>query len=512
MIRLLRTADAVARRGRGGARPAARGDRPRRRRAGRRDRRRGAAARRCGAARLHQALRRGGAARRGAPGLRGRVGGRDGRARGSRRPSPRRRAGSRRSTATSCPRSWWVRDEHGSLLGQQVTPLDRVGCYVPGGTAAYPSTVLMNLIPARVAGVRELVVVSPPGGDGRVPAAVLAAARLAGATEVYRMGGAQAVAALAYGTATVPAVDKIVGPGNLYVALAKRLVFGDVGIDLVAGPSEVVVVADRTAEAAHVAADLLAQAEHDPMARAVCLTDDAALGARVVAAVGAPVPGPAAGGHRGGRHPEPRRRGGDAGPRRGAGDRQPPGAGASRARGRRSLRLAPGGPARRGDLPRRAHARGGGRLPGRPEPRPAHRGDGALRVGPVGGGFHQALEPHPLHAGRAPGGVAPPRRAGGGGGAPRARARRRGSAWKAPGREETTRHGTTTAAIRTWTETGERGGQRGVPGGRRSRGRSEPVAGRQRRRARGRPRGADRAADAGDRDPAPAERRRPRAR
>ena len=188
------------------------------------------------------------------------------------------------------PRSWWVRDEHGSLLGQQVTPLDRVGCYVPGGTAAYPSTVLMNLIPARVAGVGELVVVSPPGENGRVPAAVLAAARLAGATAVYRVGGAQAVAALAYGTATVPAVDKIVGPGNLYVALAKRLVFGDVGIDLVAGPSEVVVVADRTAEAAHVAADLLAQAEHDPMARAVCLTDDAALGARVVAAVGRQCP------------------------------------------------------------------------------------------------------------------------------------------------------------------------------------------------------------------------------
>jgi histidinol dehydrogenase len=183
------------------------------------------------------------------------------------------------------PRSWWVRDEHGSLLGQQVTPLDRVGCYVPGGTAAYPSTVLMNLIPARVAGVRDLVVVSPPGHDGRLPPAVLVAARLAGATEVYRIGGAQAVAAMAYGTATVAAVDKIVGPGNLYVALAKRLVFGDVGIDLVAGPSEVVVVADRTAVAAHVAADLLAQAEHDPFARAVCLTDDAEVGARVAAAV-----------------------------------------------------------------------------------------------------------------------------------------------------------------------------------------------------------------------------------
>jgi histidinol dehydrogenase len=184
------------------------------------------------------------------------------------------------------PRSWWVRDEYGSFLGQQVTPLDRIGCYVPGGTAAYPSTVLMNLIPARVAGVRELIAASPPGGDGRLPAAVLVAARLAGATAVYRMGGAQAVAALAYGTATVPGVDKIVGPGNLYVALAKRLVFGDVGIDLIAGPSEVVVVADHTAAPPHVAADLLAQAEHDPMARAVCLTDDAVLAARVVAAVG----------------------------------------------------------------------------------------------------------------------------------------------------------------------------------------------------------------------------------
>jgi histidinol dehydrogenase len=184
------------------------------------------------------------------------------------------------------PRSWWVRDEHGSLLGQQVTPLERVGCYVPGGTAAYPSTVLMNLIPARVAGVRDLVVVSPPGADGRLPSAVLVAAREAGATEVYRIGGAQAVAALAYGTETLPAVDKIVGPGNVYVALAKRLVFGDVGIDLIAGPSEVVVVADATAEAELVAADLLAQAEHDTFARAVCLTDDGPLAARVVAAVG----------------------------------------------------------------------------------------------------------------------------------------------------------------------------------------------------------------------------------
>jgi histidinol dehydrogenase len=175
------------------------------------------------------------------------------------------------------PRSWWTRDEHGSLLGQEVRPLDRVGCYVPGGTAAYPSTVLMNLLPARVAGVPELVVVSPPGPAGRLAPAVLVAARLAGATEVYRVGGAQAVAALAHGTETIRRVDKIVGPGNVYVATAKRLVYGDVGIDALAGPSEVVVVADRTAAAPEVAADLLAQAEHDPLARPLCLTDDPAL-------------------------------------------------------------------------------------------------------------------------------------------------------------------------------------------------------------------------------------------
>jgi len=183
------------------------------------------------------------------------------------------------------PRSWWVRDEHGSLLGQQVTPLDRVGCYVPGGSAAYPSTVLMNLIPARVAGVRELVVISPPGPDGRLTPVVLAAARLAGATEAYKAGGAQAIAALACGTASIRRVDKIVGPGNIYVALAKRLVFGEVGIDTIAGPSEVVVVADRTADPGHVAADLLAQAEHDALARVVCLTDAPAVAEAVRAQV-----------------------------------------------------------------------------------------------------------------------------------------------------------------------------------------------------------------------------------
>ena len=175
------------------------------------------------------------------------------------------------------PRSWRMKDDNGSRLGQEVRPLDRVAVYVPGGRAAYPSTVLMTVVPARVAGVREIVLVSPPAADGSMNAAVLAAARIAGVTEAYRVGGAQAVAALAYGTATIRKVDKIVGPGNIYVALAKAQVFGDVGIDMVAGPSEVLVVADDSADAAFVAADLLAQAEHDPMARAVLLTSSAGL-------------------------------------------------------------------------------------------------------------------------------------------------------------------------------------------------------------------------------------------
>jgi histidinol dehydrogenase len=170
-----------------------------------------------------------------------------------------------------------VKDDNGSRLGQEVRPLDRVAVYVPGGRAAYPSTVLMTVVPAVVAGVREIVLVSPPSADRSLNAAVLAAARIAGVTEAYRVGGAQAIAALAYGTGTIRRVDKIVGPGNIYVALAKAQVFGDVGIDMVAGPSEVLVVADDTADAGFVAADLLAQAEHDPMARAVLLTPSRAL-------------------------------------------------------------------------------------------------------------------------------------------------------------------------------------------------------------------------------------------
>jgi len=181
------------------------------------------------------------------------------------------------------PRSWSFRDASGSLLGQEVRPLDRVGLYVPGGRAVYPSTVLMTSIPARVAGVPEIVLVSPPAANKSVSAPVLAAARIAGVTEVYRVGGAQAVAALAYGTETIRKVDKIVGPGNIYVALAKGQLFGRVGIDMLAGPSEVVVVADESGEPEWIAADLLAQAEHDPMARALLLTPSEPLLAKVEA-------------------------------------------------------------------------------------------------------------------------------------------------------------------------------------------------------------------------------------
>jgi len=184
----------------------------------------------------------------------------------------------------NAPRSWRMTDALGSRLGQEVRPLDRVAVYVPGGRAAYPSTVLMTVIPARVAGVQEIVLVSPPSADKSLNPAVLAAARVAGVTEAYRIGGAQAVAALAYGTETIRRVDKIVGPGNIYVALAKSRVFGDVGIDMIAGPSEVVVVADASADPEWVAADLLAQAEHDPMARAVLLTPSRALVDAVAAA------------------------------------------------------------------------------------------------------------------------------------------------------------------------------------------------------------------------------------
>ena len=190
----------------------------------------------------------------------------------------------------ACGRGWSYRDEHGSLLGQKVTPLDRVGIYVPGGRAAYPSSVLMNALPARVAGVGEIVMVVPAPGGERNPL-VLAAAHIAGVQRVFTIGGAQAIAALAYGTATVPRVDKITGPGNAYVASAKRRVFGQVGIDMIAGPSEILVLADASTPADWVAMDLFSQAEHDVLAQSILLCPDGAYIADVLAAIQRLLPG-----------------------------------------------------------------------------------------------------------------------------------------------------------------------------------------------------------------------------
>ena len=169
--------------------------------------------------------------------------------------------------------SFLISEEDGVILGQKVVPLDRVGLYIPGGTAAYPSTVLMDAIPAKLAGCPELIMVSPPSRDGEIAPVILAAARIAGVDRVFRAGGAQAVAALAWGTETVPRVDKIVGPGNAYVAEAKRQVFGQVAIEMIAGPSEILIVADGAGDPRHMAADLLSQAEHDRNASAVLITD-----------------------------------------------------------------------------------------------------------------------------------------------------------------------------------------------------------------------------------------------
>lgn len=181
-------------------------------------------------------------------------------------------------------KSWGYRDGLGLFLGQKITPLARVGVYVPGGKASYPSTVLMNVIPAKVAGVREVVMTSPLGLHNG-GAAILAAARIAGVDRVFRIGGAQAISALAFGTETVPRVDKIVGPGNIYVAAAKRMVFGEVDIDSIAGPSEILLLADAHADPAHVAADMLSQAEHDELAAALCVTPSLSLARAVEAAL-----------------------------------------------------------------------------------------------------------------------------------------------------------------------------------------------------------------------------------
>ena len=173
--------------------------------------------------------------------------------------------------------SFIITEREGVVMGQKVTPLDRVGLYVPGGTAAYPSTVLMDAIPAKIAGCREIVITTPPGRDGKINPAILAAAKVAGVDRVFKVGGAQAVAALAYGTQSIPCVDKIVGPGNAFVAEAKKQVFGRVAIDMIAGPSEILIVADGASNPRHVAADLLSQAEHDKLASAVLVTDSMAL-------------------------------------------------------------------------------------------------------------------------------------------------------------------------------------------------------------------------------------------
>jgi histidinol dehydrogenase len=179
-------------------------------------------------------------------------------------------------------RSWRYRDPLGILLGQRIAPLNRVGVYVPGGKASYPSTVLMNVIPAKIAGVKEVIMTSPIGDDGAI---ILAAAKIAGVDRVFRVGGAQAVAALAFGTETLPQVDKIVGPGNIFVATAKRLVFGEVDIDSIAGPSEILLLADGSADPEYVAADMLSQAEHDELAAALCVTPSMAVALRVQKAI-----------------------------------------------------------------------------------------------------------------------------------------------------------------------------------------------------------------------------------
>ena len=186
--------------------------------------------------------------------------------------------------------SFILNEKDGVVIGQKVTPIEKVGLYVPGGTASYPSTVLMDSIPAKIAGCAQIVMVTPPGKDGKVSPVILAAAKIAGVDRIFKVGGAQAVAALAYGTQSVPKVDKIVGPGNAYVAEAKKQVFGMVSIDMIAGPSEILVVADATANPRFVAADLLSQAEHDKMASAVLVTDSRAFAEAVSAELEVQIP------------------------------------------------------------------------------------------------------------------------------------------------------------------------------------------------------------------------------
>lgn len=181
------------------------------------------------------------------------------------------------------PNSWITYRAHGSILGQSVIPLDRVGVYVPGGTAAYPSSVVMNVVPAKVAGVKDIIMMAPPSRDGKINPYVLIAAKEAGVNAIYKIGGAQAIAAMAFGTQTIPKVDKITGPGNIFVTLAKKAVYGHCDIDMLAGPSEILIVADKTADPVYTAADMLSQAEHDMLASSIVITDDETLADKVLA-------------------------------------------------------------------------------------------------------------------------------------------------------------------------------------------------------------------------------------
>ena len=177
--------------------------------------------------------------------------------------------------------SFITNEEDGIVMGQIINPIEKVGVYIPGGTAVYPSTVLMNVIPAKVAGVSEIILVSPPNKEGKINGNILAAAKIAGVNKVFKTGGAQAIAALSYGTESIPKVYKIVGPGNIYVAMAKRLVYGEVSIDMVAGPSEVLIIADETANPVHIASDMLAQAEHDKLASSILITTSKSISEKV---------------------------------------------------------------------------------------------------------------------------------------------------------------------------------------------------------------------------------------
>ena len=307
------------------------------------------------------------------------------------------------------------RDDLGVRLALCWRPIAAVGIYVPGGTAAYPSSVLMNALPARIAGVPRLAMVVPAPGGALNPL-VLIAAHLAGVDEIYRVGGAQAIAALAFGTASIRKVDKIVGPGNAWVAEAKRQVFGRVGIDMIAGPSEIVVVADGAQDPEWVAADLLSQAEHDELAQAILITDSEGLAAAVAAAVTRQLEALPRRRNRRRQLAGPWRDHRLAAPGRRACARGPPGAGAPRAAGRRARGHGRAHTERRRHLPWRPYARGDRRLRRRAQPRPADRSQRPLRVGPVG-----LRLPEADHAARLPGERVRGARAGGGG----ARARRR---------------------------------------------------------------------------------------